>query len=62
MNFPLQVVTTMKRIKHVLRERWYAWENATEVARLDPSVDLDAPEGMVAYDESSKSIHLGEGV
>ena len=32
----------MKRIKHTLTERWYAWENARAVAQNDPEVHLSA--------------------
>ena len=41
---------TQKAIKTVLRERWYAWEDARKLAAQDPSVDLsgDGP----AYQES----------
>ena len=30
----------MKAIKHALTERYYAWEDAVEVAKEDPEVDL----------------------
>jgi large subunit ribosomal protein L47 len=41
----------MKRIKFVLTERWYTWENARIVAMDDRSIDLDADvdRGEVAY-------------
>jgi large subunit ribosomal protein L47 len=35
-----QVKKTMKAIKHALTERFYAWEDAVEVAKEDPEVDL----------------------
>ncbi|KXT15009.1 hypothetical protein AC579_7774 [Pseudocercospora musae] len=42
---------TMKRIKYVLTERWYSWENARVAAMQDPEInmyaDLDA--GEAAY-------------
>ncbi|KIH88943.1 50S ribosomal protein l4 [Sporothrix brasiliensis 5110] len=31
---------TMRRIKHVLTERFYVWEDAVELARTDPEIDL----------------------
>lgn len=41
----------MKRIKYVLTERWYSWENARVAAMEDPEInmfaDLDA--GEAAY-------------
>ena len=35
-----QIQKTMKAIKHALTERFYAWEDAVEVAKEDPEVDL----------------------
>lgn len=40
----------MKRIKFVLTERWYAWEEARWDAMADPSVDMYAEDGQSAYD------------
>ncbi|OCL10490.1 MRP-L47-domain-containing protein [Glonium stellatum] len=34
------VRTTQRAIRHVLTERWYAWEEARKVARHDEKVDL----------------------
>lgn len=31
---------TMKAIKHVLTERYYAWQEASQLAEKDPEVDL----------------------
>ncbi|CAK7231930.1 54S ribosomal protein L4 mitochondrial [Sporothrix bragantina] len=31
---------TMARIKHVLTERFYAWEDAVDLAQTDPEIDL----------------------
>ncbi|KAL1899089.1 54S ribosomal protein L4 mitochondrial [Sporothrix stenoceras] len=31
---------TMGRIKHVLTERFYVWEDAVELAKTDPEIDL----------------------
>ena len=30
----------MQGIKHVLTERWYAWEDAVELAKADPEVNM----------------------
>ena len=30
----------MQQVKHVLTERFYAWEDAVKLARNDPEVDL----------------------
>ncbi|OJD37499.1 50s ribosomal protein l4 [Diplodia corticola] len=35
-----EVKLTMRAIKHTLTERWYAWENAREVAASDEEVNL----------------------
>ncbi|EMC93313.1 hypothetical protein BAUCODRAFT_37001 [Baudoinia panamericana UAMH 10762] len=40
-----QVRVTMRNIKVVLTERWYAWENARQAAMEDPEVDLSADPG-----------------
>ncbi|KAH6635480.1 mitochondrial 39-S ribosomal protein L47 (MRP-L47)-domain-containing protein [Chaetomium sp. MPI-SDFR-AT-0129] len=39
-NRDKQVRGTMRSIKHVLTERFYAWEDAVKVAENDPEVDL----------------------
>lgn len=39
-----EVKLTQRAIKHVLTERWYAWEDARKIAATDPEVNL-APEG-----------------
>jgi len=47
----LEVHKTMHSIKHVLTERWYAWENARYEAMDDDEVDLyaDPDKGERAY-------------
>lgn len=35
-----EVKLTMKRIRHVLTERYYTWEDARELAELDPEINL----------------------
>lgn len=39
-----EVKLTQRAIKHVLTERWYAWEDARKIAASDPEVNL-APSG-----------------
>ncbi len=41
--------STQQSIKHVLTERWYAWEDAWKVAEKDSEVDLTAEPGNSAY-------------
>jgi large subunit ribosomal protein L47 len=36
----VQVKKTMRAIKHVLTERFYTWEDARELAKQDPEIDL----------------------
>ncbi|KAL0471450.1 50S ribosomal protein L4 [Neurospora intermedia] len=38
------VKQTMRGIKHVLTERFYAWEDAVKLAEQDPEIDLSNPE------------------
>lgn len=38
------VKLTMRGIKHVLTERFYAWEDAVKLAEQDPEIDLSNPE------------------
>lgn len=35
-----QVKDTMRAIKHVLTERYYAWEDAYKLAQSDPEINL----------------------
>lgn len=44
-----QVKVTQRGIKHVLTERWYAWEDARKIAARDPEVNLAPEEGESAY-------------
>jgi hypothetical protein len=44
-----QVKLTQRAIKHVLTERWYAWEDARLLAEGDASVNLYPAEGETAY-------------
>jgi large subunit ribosomal protein L47 len=44
-----QVKLTQRAIKHVLTERWYAWEDARLLAESDASVNLYPAEGETAY-------------
>src|SRR3569833_3290015 len=36
----IQVLKTMQGIRHVLKERHYAWEDAVKLAETDPEVNL----------------------
>lgn len=45
----MDIRRTQQCIKHVLTERWYAWEDAWKVARRDPEVDLTVEPGASAY-------------
>lgn len=42
--FSLQVKKTMTSIRHVLTERFYTWEDAVELAKKDPEINLAAGE------------------
>ncbi|KAI5251628.1 MRP-L47-domain-containing protein [Aureobasidium subglaciale] len=44
-----QVKLTQRAIKHVLTERWYAWEDARMLAEQDPSVNLYPDPGEPSY-------------
>ena len=37
----------MRSIKHALTERFYTWEDAVDIARSDPEIDLEARDGQV---------------
>lgn len=44
-----EVKITQRAIKHVLTERWYAWEDARKIAATDPEIDLEPEGGKAAY-------------
>ncbi|KOS17830.1 54S ribosomal protein L4 [Escovopsis weberi] len=50
-----EVTKTMRAIKHALTERYYTWQDAFEVAKSDPEINLEGGEGQVytpaAYEE-----------
>ncbi|KAL1296954.1 hypothetical protein AAFC00_004557 [Neodothiora populina] len=48
-----EVRITMRGIKHVLTERWYAWEDARKIAARDPEVNLAPEAGEPAYNPRS---------
>lgn len=54
----MQVRKTQAGIKHVLTERFYAWEDAQLLARLDPEINLSGrgpvyvPDGSSSYLEN----------
>lgn len=56
-----QVKLTMKRIKFVLTERWYAWEDARWDAMADPSIDMYAEDGQNPYDPAKDIEQPGVG-
>lgn len=37
----------MRSIKHALTERFYTWQDAVDVARSDPEINLEGAEGQV---------------
>ena len=45
----VKVKLTQRAIKHVLTERWYAWEDARLLAERDASVNLYAADGEPSY-------------
>jgi hypothetical protein len=45
----VKVKLTQRAIKHVLTERWYAWEDARLIAESDASVNLYPTEGEPSY-------------
>jgi len=47
-----EVRKTMRGIKHVLTERWYAWEEARKLAETDPEVNLYPAQGQEAFKPS----------
>lgn len=40
-----QVKKTLRSIKHALTERFYVWEDAVNVAKDDPEINMDGSEG-----------------
>ncbi|KAB5572365.1 mitochondrial 39-S ribosomal protein L47 (MRP-L47)-domain-containing protein [Coniochaeta sp. 2T2.1] len=42
-----EVEKTMKAIRHVLTERYYVWEDAVELAKKDPEINLSGGEGQI---------------
>ncbi|KAK1256057.1 hypothetical protein MKX07_008316 [Trichoderma sp. CBMAI-0711] len=55
-----EVTKTMRAIKHTLTERFYTWQDAVEVAKSDPEINLEAGDGQVytpsAYEEGYDDI------
>lgn len=45
----LTIRQTQSKIKYALTERWYAWEEAWNVAENDPEVNLKADLDTPAY-------------
>lgn len=52
----------MRAIKHALTERFYTWQDAVEVAKSDPEINLDGGEGQVynpsAYEEGYDEVDV----
>jgi len=48
-----EVRKTMGAIRHALTERYYTWEDAQQVARSDPEIDMNAGEEGQAYNPSA---------
>ncbi|PHH81281.1 hypothetical protein CDD83_3631 [Cordyceps sp. RAO-2017] len=46
-NRDAEILRTMSSVKHALTERFYTWQDAADVARSDPEIDLAAPDGQV---------------
>lgn len=44
-NIEVQVRKTQRAIKHALTERFYTWQDASQVARSDPEIDLESSDG-----------------
>ncbi|UKZ60471.1 mitochondrial 54S ribosomal protein uL29m [Trichoderma atroviride] len=42
-----EVTKTMRAIKHALTERFYTWQDAVDVAKSDPEINLSGGEGQV---------------
>ena len=55
-----QVKKTLRAIRQALTERYYTWEDAVEVAKSDPEINLEGAEGEVymprAYEEDVEDI------
>ncbi|KAM0325516.1 hypothetical protein ACHAQA_007503 [Verticillium albo-atrum] len=53
---------TMQRVKHVLTERYYLWEDAYDIARNDPEVDLSGKGEAYqpAYEEGEQDYLVAE--
>lgn len=56
----------MRSIKHALTERFYTWQDAVEVAKEDPEINLEGSEGEVynpsSYEEEYKDGEAWEDV
>ena len=51
----------MKAIKHTLTERFYTWEDAVEVAKEDPEIDLSGQGSAFTPKEYLEDEAAGEG-
>jgi large subunit ribosomal protein L47 len=52
----------MRAIKHALTERFYTWQDAVEVAKSDPEINLQGGEGQVytpsAYEDGYDEVDV----
>ncbi|KAL6698282.1 mitochondrial 39-S ribosomal protein L47 (MRP-L47) domain-containing protein [Trichoderma pleuroticola] len=59
-----EVTKTMRAIRHALTERFYTWQDAVEVAKSDPEINLEGGEGQVytpsAYEEGYDDVPVAE--
>lgn len=46
----------MKAIRRVLTERWYAWQDARELAKSDPNINLYPAAGGSVYSPSTTEV------
>ncbi|KAK1252692.1 hypothetical protein MKX08_003879 [Trichoderma sp. CBMAI-0020] len=57
-----EVTKTMRAIKHALTERFYTWQDAVNVAKSDPEINLSGGEGQVynpsAYEEGYDEVDV----
>jgi hypothetical protein len=53
-----QIVTTQKSIKHVLRERWYAWEDARELFETHTDTILNHADTGIATSNLMRQKHI----
>ena len=55
-----EVHKTMRRIKYVLTERYYAWEKARSLARTDPDILIDEDNSLISFEPSQETLAARE--